>query len=155
MTTKKSATDEVVIRALVESWVKGCTKNINGILAIDSPEILMFDLPGPIQSTGIEAYKRTWDVCFSWSQESGAFNVTEMNIAAGNGVAFVAALVRNVTEMNIAAGNDVAFVAAPVRCAGTASSEETEELRVRLTIGLHKIGDQWIVTHQYHSIPAN
>jgi ketosteroid isomerase-like protein len=134
MTTKKSATDEAVIRALVESWVKGCTKNINGILAIDSPGILMFDLPGPIQSTGIEAYKRTWDVCFSWSQESGAFNLTEMNIAVGNDVAFVAALVRG---------------------AGTASSEEREELRFRLTIGLHKIGDQWIVTHEYHSIPGN
>jgi len=134
MTTNKSAIDEAAISALVESWVKGCTKNIDGILAIDSPEILRFDLPGPIRSTGIEAYKRTWDVCFSWSQESGAFNVTEMNIAAGY---------------------DVPFVAALVRCPGTASSEEKEELRFRLTIGLHKIGDQWIVTHEYHSLPAN
>ena len=134
MTTNKSATDEAVIGALVESWVKGCTKNINGILAIDSPEILRFDLLGPIRSTGIEEYKRTWDVCFSWSQEAGAFNVTEMNIDADNDVPFVAALVRR---------------------AGTAWSKEREELRFRLTIGLHKIGDQWIVTHEYHSIPAN
>ena len=134
MTTKKSATDEGVIRALVESWVKGCTKNINGILAIDSPEILRFDLPGPVRSTGIKAYKHTWDVCFSWSQESGAFNLAEMNIAADNDVPFVAALVHR---------------------ARTASSEERELLRFRLTIGLHKIGDQWIVTHEYHSIPAN
>jgi ketosteroid isomerase-like protein len=133
MTTKKSATDEAVIRALVESWVKGCTRNINGILAIDSPEISTFDFPGPTRSTGIEAYKRTLDVCFSWSRESGAFNVSEMNIAMGS---------------------DVAFVAGLVRCAGTASSEEREELRLRLTICLHKIGDQWIVTHEYHSIPA-
>jgi len=134
MITNKSAADEAVIGALVESWVKGCTRNINAILAIDSPEILRFDLPGPIRSTGIEAYKRTWDVCFSWSQESGAFNVTGMNIEVGNDVPFAAALVRG---------------------AGAVSSEEREELRVRLTIGLHKIGDQWIVTHEYHSIPAN
>jgi ketosteroid isomerase-like protein len=133
MTTKKSATDEAVIRALVESWVKGCIKNINGILAIDSPELLMFDLPEATQSTGIEAYKRAWDVSFSWSRKSGAFNLTEMNIAAGNDAAFVAALVRRT---------------------GTASSEEREELRFRLTIDVHKIGDQWIVTHEYHSIPA-
>ena len=134
MTTKKSATDEAVISALVENWVRGCTKNINGILAIDSPEISWFDLPGPMRSTGIEAYKRTWDVCFSWSQASGAFNVSEVNIAAGN---------------------DVPFVAALVRCAGTAPNEEREELRFRLTIDLNKIGDQWIVTHEYHSIPEN
>jgi ketosteroid isomerase-like protein len=133
MTTKNSATDEAVI-SLVESWVKGCIKNINGILAVDSPKILRFDLLGPVRSTGIEAYKRTWDICFSWSQESGAFNVTGMNIDADNDVPFVAALVNH---------------------AGTASSEEREELRFRLTIGLHKIGDQWIVTHEYHSIPAN
>jgi ketosteroid isomerase-like protein len=134
MTTNKSATDEAVISALVESWVRGCIKNINDILVIDSPEILRFDLPGPIRSKGIEAYKRTWDVCFSWSHESGAFNVTEMNIAAGN---------------------DVSFVAALVRCPKTGCSEEREELRFRLTIGLHKIGDQWIVTHEYHLVPAN
>jgi hypothetical protein len=41
-----------------------------------------------------------------------------------------------------------------VRRTGTASSEEREELRFRLTIDVHKIGDQWIVTHEYHSIPA-
>jgi ketosteroid isomerase-like protein len=134
MTTRKSATDEAVIRDLVESWVKGCTKNINGILAIDSPEILRFDLLGPIRSTGIEKYKRTWEVCFSWSRESGAFNVSEMNIDADSDAPFVAALVR------------------PAR---TASSEEDPEQRFRLTIGLHKIGDQWIVTHEYHSIPLH
>jgi hypothetical protein len=46
-------------------------------------------------------------------------------------------------------------VAALVRGAGAVSSEESEELWFRLTIGLHKIGDQWIVTREYHSVPAN
>ncbi len=56
--------DESAIRDLVENWAKAVrSKNLNGILANHSPEILMFDVPPPIQSKGIEAYKKTW-VCF-------------------------------------------------------------------------------------------
>lgn len=57
--------------------------------------------------------------------------------------------------MDITAGNDVAFVIALMRCAGVKANAEREELEFRLTIGLRKIGDQWIVIHEHHSIPAN
>jgi ketosteroid isomerase-like protein len=57
--------------------------------------------------------------------------------------------------MDITAGNDVAFVIALMRCAGVKANAEREELEFRLTIGLRKIGSQWIVIHEHHSIPAN
>lgn len=127
--------DEAAIRDLVENWAKAVrTKNLNGILAYHSPEILMFDVPPPIQSKGIEAYKQTWDLFFSWSQDSGVFDITDMNITAGN---------------------DVAFVTALMRCAGAEESGERNELDFRLTIGLRKIVGQWIVMHEHHSIPAS
>jgi ketosteroid isomerase-like protein len=48
--------DEDAIRDLVENWARAVrTKNLNGILANHSPEILMFDVPPPIQSKGIES----------------------------------------------------------------------------------------------------
>jgi len=127
--------DEAAIRELVESWAKAVrAKNLNGILANHSADVLMFDVPPPLQSSGIEAYKKTWELFFSWSQDSGVFDITEMNIAAGD---------------------DVAFVTALMRCAGTEENGERIELEFRLTIGLRKIGGQWIVMHEHHSIPAS
>jgi uncharacterized protein (TIGR02246 family) len=127
--------DEAAIRGLVESWAKAVrAKNLNGILANHSTDVLMFDVPPPLQSSGIEAYKKTWELFFSWSQDSGVFDITEMNITAGD---------------------DVAFVTALMRCAGTEKNGERIQLEFRLTIGLRKIGGQWIVMHEHHSIPAS
>src|SRR5262245_44298808 len=106
--------DEAAIRELVESWAKAVRiKNLNGILANHSTDVLMFDVPPPLQSSGIEAYKKTWELFFSWSQDSGVFDITEMNITAGD---------------------DVAFVTALMRCAGTEENGERIELEFRLTI---------------------
>jgi ketosteroid isomerase-like protein len=88
-------TDEGAIRELVENWARAVRiKDLDGILANHSPDILMFDVPPPIQSKGIEAYRKTWDLFFSWSQDSGVFDISELNITAGNDVAFVTALMR-------------------------------------------------------------
>ena len=127
--------DEAAIRDLVENWARAVrSKNLSGILANHSPDILMFDVPPPIQSKGIEAYKKTWNLFFSWSQDSGVFDISEMNITAGR---------------------DVAFVTALMRCAGTEANADKTELEFRLTIGLRKINGQWIVVHEHHSLPAS
>jgi len=126
--------DEAAIGDLVEKWAKAVRdKNLTGILANHSPEILMFDVPPPIQSKGIDRYKESWDLFFSWSDEPVVFDIVEMNITAGH---------------------DVAFVAALMRCAGTETTGERIRLEFRLTIGLRKIGGEWTVIHEHHSIPA-
>ena len=128
------ATDRAEIRDLIENWAGAVrSKNLDGILADHSPELLMFDVPPPIQSKGLEAYQKTWDVFFSWSQDSGVFNIEEMDITAGD---------------------DVAFVTALMRCGGTESNGEKVELQFRLTIGLRKINGRWTVMHEHHSVPA-
>jgi uncharacterized protein (TIGR02246 family) len=134
-TSNNKTTDEAAIRDLIENWARAVRAgNLNGILVNHSPDILMFDVPPPMQSKGIEAYKKTWDLFFSWSHNSGVFDISEMNVTAGNGVAFVTAL---------------------MRCAGTESNGEKTELEFRLTVGLRKIGGQWTVMHEHHSIPAS
>jgi len=127
--------NEAAIRELVESWARAVrAKDLDGILANHSTDMLMFDVPPPLQSKGIEAYKKTWELFFSWSNDPVVFDIKDMNIIAGS---------------------DVAFVAALVRCAGTEKNGERIELEFRLTIGLRRIGDQWIVLHEHHSIPAS
>jgi ketosteroid isomerase-like protein len=126
-----TTTDEAVIRNLVENWARAVRiKDFNEILANHSSDILMFDVPPPFQSKGINAYKKTWDLFFS-SPDSRVFEIDEMNVTAGQ---------------------DVAFVTALMHCAGT---EEGTKLRFRLTIGLRKIDGQWFVEHEHHSVPAD
>jgi ketosteroid isomerase-like protein len=87
--------DEAAVRELIENWAKAVrAKDLDGILANHSQEILMFDVPAPLQSKGIEAYKKTWDLFFSWAQDFGVFDIDEMTITAGDDVAFVTAVMR-------------------------------------------------------------
>lgn len=127
-------TNEIQIRTLVENWAKAVReRDINGIIAHHARDIVMFDVPPPFQSKGIEAYKKTWDRFFTWTKDSGVFDILEMNIIAGR---------------------DVAFCYASMRCAGYNEAGEKEELQFRLTIGLEKIAGQWMVMHEHHSLPS-
>ena len=126
--------NESEIRDLIENWAKAVReKNIEGILANHSSDILMFDVPPPIQSKGLEEYGKTWDLFYSWDRE-GVFDIEEMNITAGD---------------------DVAFASALMKCAGTDENGNREELDFRLTVGLRKIGGHWMITHEHHSVPAD
>jgi uncharacterized protein (TIGR02246 family) len=127
--------DKRAIRELMTNWAGAVrAKDLKGILASHSPDILMFDLPGPLQSKGIDAYKKTWDLFFSWTEDPVVFDFNEMEIVAGS---------------------DVAYVTALMRCSGTETNGKRIKLEFRLTIGLCKIDDQWNVTHEHHSIPAD
>lgn len=128
-------TAEAEIRNLIEKWAMAVrNENLDGILANHSPDTLLFDVPPPPQSKGIEAYKKSWDVFFPWFQGSGIFEVNELNITAGA---------------------DVAFATALIRCAGTESNGDKTKLEVRLTVGYRKIADQWTVMHEHHSVPCS
>jgi ketosteroid isomerase-like protein len=126
--------DETAIRTLVENWALAVrAKDFNGILANHSSDILMFDVPPPLESRGIDAYRRTWDLFFRWSTDPVVFAIDRMDVTAGN---------------------DVAFVAALMRCSGTETTGEKIALEFRLTIGLRKGVGGWAITHEHHSIPA-
>jgi uncharacterized protein (TIGR02246 family) len=126
--------DEAAIRNVVESWTAAVRRrDFDGILKNHSSDIVMFDVPPPLQSKGIDAYKKTWDLFFSWSSDPIPFDTTEMSITAGR---------------------DVAFVIATMRCAEPGPNGEQKSLNFRLTVGLRKIDGRWIITHEHHSVPA-
>jgi ketosteroid isomerase-like protein len=130
----KTGTDEALVRELLEDWARAVrAKDLKGILANHSPEMVMFDVPPPLESRGIDAYKKTWDLFFSWADDPVVFDFNEMDITAGG---------------------DVAYVTALMRCAGTETNGERIKLDFRLTVGLRKIDGQWTVMHEHHSIPA-
>ena len=126
--------DIAAIRNVVESWSAAVRRrDFEGILQNHSADIVMFDVPPPFQSKGIEAYKKTWDLFFSWSSDPVVFDITEMSITAGK---------------------DVAFVVATMRCTERGAKGEDKGLDFRLTSGLRKIDGRWTITHEHHSVPA-
>jgi uncharacterized protein (TIGR02246 family) len=128
------SSEDQAIRQLVERWAAAVrARDLAGILANHSSDMVMFDVPPPLVSIGIDAYGKTWDDFFSWSDNPAVFDIDDMNITAGT---------------------DVAFVTALMRCAGTEKNGDRIRLEFRLTMGLRKIEGAWTVVHEHHSIPA-
>ena len=66
MQSKQISADEAAIRDLVESWARAVrSKDLGGILAHHSEDMLMFDVPPPFESRGLEAYRETWNLFYS------------------------------------------------------------------------------------------
>ena len=89
------STAESQIRALIEAWANAVRRHdLSGILAHHEQDIVMFDLPPPLQSRGMDEYKKTWDLFFRYHQPAQAFDIEELAITAGDDVAFAVAIMR-------------------------------------------------------------
>ncbi len=131
---RKASSEEATIRKLIEDWAGAVrNKDYAAILRNHSADMLMFDVPPPFQSKGLDAYSKTWDLFFACAPEPVVFDIVDMEITAGN---------------------DVAFATAAMRCAEPDAKGAYIALDFRLTIGLRKIDDQWIICHEHHSVPA-
>jgi len=126
--------DQQQIQSLVETWAHAVRRrDMAGVIANHSPDLVMFDVPPPFESVGLEAYKKTWDTFFAWSSDLAVFDIDDLSITAGK---------------------DVAFVVARMRCSGRDDDGSRTELRFRLTIGLRRMDGRWTIVHEHHSIPA-
>jgi uncharacterized protein (TIGR02246 family) len=117
--------DEAEIRRLVEAWAKAVrAKDIDGATANHMDDVVMFDVPVPLQSRGVEAYRKTWDLFFAHNPGgAGSFDVTELEISAGDTVAFCHAILK------------------------------IFDSDARLTMGLRKEKGRWLIAHEHHSYP--
>ena len=130
----QQTSDEQAIKTLLEDWAAAVRRHdLPAILTHHDPEMIMFDLPPPLQCKGIAAYEETWGLLFQYHQPGTAFDIQEATVTAGS---------------------DVAFVVATMRCTEAGANGERQRLEFRLTVGLCKIGDQWTITHEHHSVPA-
>jgi uncharacterized protein (TIGR02246 family) len=128
------ADDEAAIRTLIERWAEAVhTGDLGVVLADHDSGIVMFDVPTPGDVVrGIEAYRATWPPFFEWQRHA----------------------VFDIVDLHVVAGADVAFAYGLLRCGTAEDFEKNPDLRLRLTIGLRKENDRWIVTHEHHSFPS-
>jgi len=127
--TQQKQTAEAEISSLIDTWAAAVRRqDYPGILAHHDQDLVMFDVPPPLQSRGLDEYRKTWGLFFSCYRPSHAFDIDEIAITAGD---------------------DVAFAVAVMRC-----GPPDGRFQFRLTIGLRKIDDDWRITHEHHSVPA-
>jgi ketosteroid isomerase-like protein len=128
--------DEAVIRRMIEDWASAVrAKKIGAVVAHHTDDVVMFDVPPPVVVRGISAYRKTWPPFFKWQREgNGTFDIVELDIMAGDTVAFATAL---------------------LRCGSRAELAKNDSPRLRLTIGLRKVDGTWKIAHEHHSFPAD
>jgi uncharacterized protein (TIGR02246 family) len=129
-----ASSDENDIRALIARWSSAVRDvNITDIGSDHDPDILMFDVPPPFLSRGLDAYMATWTTFFASSERPVVFDLQDIEVTVGS---------------------DVAFATAIGSCVSIDSNGNREPLAFRLTIGLRKIAGRWRVMHEHHSLPA-
>ena len=128
-------TNDEQIRALIERWAQAVhAGDLDRVLVDHAPDIVMFDVPPPYEGVrGIDAYRETWPPFFEWQRQGAIFEIVELDVTAGE---------------------DVAFAHALLRCGKAAEFAENPDNRLRLTIGLRKENGRWVVAHEHHSFPA-
>jgi uncharacterized protein (TIGR02246 family) len=125
--------NEKLIRQLIEDWAAAVRNgDLDKILAHHSGDIVMYDVPKPFQSIGIDAYRKTWDTFFAYTKP-GVFDMQECHIVADQ---------------------NVAFCFATMKCADKSNTTDYVDLDFRLTVGLKKIDGQWTIVHEHHSVPS-
>ncbi|MCU1477575.1 MAG: hypothetical protein JWQ64_2268 [Subtercola sp.] len=117
--------DSEQIRRIIAMWEQAVqSRDLAGTLAHHASDIVMFDVPEPIQAIGLEQYRETWELFFAYSAGGEAsFHLHELAVIVGDTVAVAHALLD----------------AADDKC--------------RLTMALQKFGDEWMIVHEHHSSP--
>jgi uncharacterized protein (TIGR02246 family) len=128
------ANDEQQIRELIEAWTRAVRAgDLAGVLVDHADDIVMFDVPPPYQGVrGIDAYAKSWPEFFQWQASGATFELTSLEIAAGDTVAYAHAL---------------------LNCGTPADLARKPDFRLRLTFGLRKEQGRWVVAHEHHSFP--
>jgi uncharacterized protein (TIGR02246 family) len=119
---------------LIERWASAVHEgDMETVLAGHADDIVMFDVPPPNDGVrGIDAYRETWPPFFTWQERGASFEILELDVTAGDEVAYAHAL---------------------LRCGTQEELDQDPENRLRLTIGLRKESGRWIVAHEHHSFP--
>jgi uncharacterized protein (TIGR02246 family) len=133
---QNTTSEETRIKALLEAWASAVRRHdLPAILAHHLPDMVMFDVPPPLQCKGIAAYEQTWGLFFRYHKPGTAFDIEELTVTAGE---------------------DVAFAVAIMRCPPDSSSNPADKdgFLFRLTVGLRKLDGDWRIAHEHHSVPA-
>jgi uncharacterized protein (TIGR02246 family) len=136
LTRQPDATkDEPDVRALIDTLVQAIRdKDIEGAMAVFAPEVVSFDLGPPLRHGGGEAFLRRWRALFDAYDGPIDYELRDLVIEAGDGVAFAHSLNRT---------------------AGTLRGRQRSERWLRWTACLARVEGRWRIVHEHVSVPVD
>jgi len=133
-TNPEGTNNVTAIREIFDNWAAAVrAEDFNAIRANHSPDMLMFDVPSPLFLCGLDTYMDTCRLFYKSQVKPVVFNFDDIEITAGQ---------------------DVAFVTAIGHCVYIPQGGGPTKLEFRLTMGLRKQDGKWWILHEHHSVPA-
>ncbi len=121
------------IRSLIERRIRGIhDKDVATVTSDQAPNIVLFDAIPPLQSIGLDAERERTREWFSSYEGRIGYDVHDLDITAGD---------------------DVAFCHYLYRVSGTMKNGQQVDMWVRATLCLRKLDGAWKVTHEHNSVP--
>ncbi len=134
MVEQSQTSDEAQIRLLLDEFRNLLrVKDSDRFMSLYSPEIVVFDIPPPLQRVGSKTYGKAVREWFDSYRGPIAFETRHLSIAVGA---------------------DVAFSHSLIRTSGTMKSGQVIDRWQRWTLGLRKIGGKWLIAHEHVSLPV-
>jgi predicted dithiol-disulfide oxidoreductase (DUF899 family)/ketosteroid isomerase-like protein len=125
--------DEARVREVIADWAGAVrAKDVDRAIAHYAADVVSFDLAPPLQYAGREALRKSLAEWFRTFHGPIGFDVHDLTVTAGG---------------------DVAFCRSLNRISGTRINGEKTDVWVRATIGCHRGGDTWLITHEHASVP--
>lgn len=135
-TAKTATSAQSEIQKLIEDQVAAIrVKDVEAATAFAAPDVRAFDLIDPLVYQGKEEVQKRLTQWFeSFEGDTLGFDVTDLQISAGEDIAFCSSL----NKVN-----------------GTTVDGNKLEMFWRATICFEKTDGQWVATHQHSSVPFN
>jgi uncharacterized protein (TIGR02246 family) len=134
MTTENfRSADEAQIRALIDDRTKAVrAKDSVGATSSIARDVLTFDVVNPLQHIGSTASRTRAEEWFSSFQDQIGYEIRDLDITAGD---------------------DVAFSHGLCHVSATKAGGGQLDMWWRTTVCFRKIDGTWVVTHEHNSVP--
>jgi len=127
--------DVDAIKARYSAWKHAFeARDLNGIMAIYSPDVLAYDAVPPLQFSGAPAYRKDYETFLG--QFKGPVRVT-------------------IPHVHVEQSGPVAYAFGLERLRGTMTSGTDVDMWLRFTDGWKRQNGQWLIEHEHVSVPVD
>jgi predicted dithiol-disulfide oxidoreductase (DUF899 family)/ketosteroid isomerase-like protein len=125
--------DEAGVREVIADWASAVrAKDLDRAIIHYAADVVSFDLAPPLRYVGREVVRKSLAGWFPTFQGLIGFDVHDLAITAGRGVAFCRSL---------------------NRITGMRTNGEETDVWVRATMGFRKVEGRWLIAHEHASVP--
>ena len=136
MMATQTPVDETDVRQRLDQLVEGVrAMDLERLKAVYAPDIVTFDVQGPLRRVGLEGKLHNWSEAFAMFQRPLEYDLRDLTITVGG---------------------DVAFAHGLARLRGTLKNgNPAGGFWVRFTGCLRKVEGTWLIAHDHASVPLD